>query len=184
MRPHLLCIALSLLSLCVGCASILVPDPSTKTLAQQEQDRAECAAEGARAARDYAWSPLADLVLIRVDREDECLESRGYVSPARVFMHPAPAGGKAADEPPDPVRRCFQQAYAWMGRYDGPVDGRSNVTWTTAQEMYVTEQQVVGDHPDAPSLMHASLQRDLRAIGREADWQACLQEATTPKSSL
>jgi hypothetical protein len=180
MRPHLLCMLLCCLTALVGCASILVPDPSTKSLAAQQQDRDECAAEGVRAAQEYAWSPLADLTLIRIDREDECLESRGYVTTTRVFMHPTSAGGASAEEPPDPIRRCFQQAYAWMGRYDGPIDGRSNVAWTAAQQAYVVEQQVTGDHPRAPGLMHASLRRDLRALGREADWQACLDDAAQP----
>ena len=181
MRPHLLSIVLLCLSVPVGCASILVPDPSTKSPAAQQQDRDECAAEGARAAQEYAWSPLADLTLIRIDREDECLESRGYVTTTRVFIHPAPAGGAASEEPPDPVRRCFQQAYAWIGRYDGPIDGRSNVVWTAAQQAYLTEQQVTSHHPEAPNLMRASLQRDLRALGREADWRACLEDASKPR---
>jgi hypothetical protein len=181
MKSHLLRIVLWCLPALVGCASILVPDPSTKSRVEQQRDRDECAAEGARAAQEYAWSPLADLALIRIDREDECLESRGYVTTTRVFIHPSPSGGAASEEPPDPVRRCFQQAYVWMGRYDGPIDGRSNVAWTTAQQTYLTEQQVTSAHPEAPNLMRASLQRDLRALGRDADWRACLDDVSKPQ---
>ena len=89
MRLHLLAVALIFLMILVGCASILVPDPSTKSLAEQEKDRAECAAVAARAAQDYAWDPLADLEAVRADREAECLESRGYVITTKVYMRPS-----------------------------------------------------------------------------------------------
>jgi hypothetical protein len=167
--------------LLVGCSSILVPDPSTKSLAEQERDRAECAAVGARAAQDYAWNPQADLTTIRADREAVCLESRGYVTSTRVFMRPSPESGQTVYDLPDPVRRCFQQAYAWMGRYDGPIDGHANITWTAAQEAYLTELQVMSDDPHAANLVRDSLQRDLQALGKAADWQACLEEATEPR---
>jgi hypothetical protein len=182
MRLRLMSIVLAFLLLLVGCASILVPDPSSKSLAEQQRDRAECATAAARAAQDYAWSPLADLAAIRADREAECLESRGYVTTTRIYIRSSPAGDQSGlEQPADPVRRCFQQAYAWMGRYDGPIDGRPNVIWTTAQETYLTEQQIMTDHPNAPNLMREALQRDLRALGKAADWQACLKEATEPR---
>lgn len=181
MRSYLMSIVLSFLIILVGCASIMVPDPSTKSLAEQLQDRAECAAVAARAAQDYAWSPLADLAAIRADREAECLESRGYVTTTRISMRPSPEGGQPRQAQPDPVRRCFQQAYAWLGRYDGPIDGRPNVIWTAAQEAYLTEQQIMSSDPNAANLVRESLQRDLRGLGRADDWQACLKEATAPR---
>ncbi len=165
----------------VGCASILVPDPSTKSPAAQQQDRDECAVAAARAAQDYAWSPLADLADIRADREAECLESRGYVTTTRVTMRPSPEGGQPAHTEPDPVRRCFQQAYAWLGRYDGPIDGRPNVSWTAAQQAYLTEYQIMTSHPDTPQLVRVTLQRDLQAVGRADEWRVCLEEATKPQ---
>jgi hypothetical protein len=181
MRRHLLSLALLSLLLPVGCASIMVPDPSTKSLAGQERDRAECAAVGARAARDYGWNPQADLTTIRTNREAVCLESRGYVTTTRVFMRPSPKDGLATYDPPDLVRRCYQQAFAWMGRYDGPVDGRSNVIWTTAQKAYLTEIRVTSGAPNASGLVREKLRQDLQALGKAADWQACLQEATQPR---
>jgi hypothetical protein len=182
MRPHLMSIVMSCLLILVGCASIMVPDPSVKSPAEQQQDRAECAAVAARAAQDYAWSPFADLTAIRATREAECLESRGYVTTTRVTMRPSLEGGQLGQGQPDPVRRCFQQAYAWLGRYDGPIDGRSNVIWTAAQEAYLTEQRIMSNHSDAPNLVRESLQRDLRALGKDGDWQTCLKEATAPRS--
>jgi hypothetical protein len=181
MRLHRTAVALMFLMSLMGCASILVPDPSTKSPAEQQQDRAECAAIAARAVADYAWSPLADLAAIRADREADCLESRGYVTTTRVTMRPSPQGGQPAHTRSDPVRRCFQQAYAWLGRYDGPTDGRANVSWTAAQQAYLTEYQIMSDHPDAPQLVRAALQRDLQAVGKADAWQACLDEATTPQ---
>jgi hypothetical protein len=169
------------LMILVGCSSILVPDPSAKSPAEQQRDRAKCAALAARAAQDYAWDPLADLAAIRADREAECLESRGYVTTTKVTMRPSPEGGQPAHTQADPVRRCFQQAYAWLGRYDGPIDGRPNVIWTAAQQAYLTEHQIMSGHPDAPNLVRASLQRDLQGLGRADDWRACLQEATEPQ---
>ena len=181
MRRHLLGLALLSLMLTVGCASIMVPDPSTKSLAEQERDRAECAAVGARAARDYGWNPQADLTMIRANREAVCLESRGYVTTTRVFMRPSPEDGLATYDPPDPVRRCYQQAFAWMGRYDGPVDGHPNVIWTTAQKAYLTEIRVTSDAPNASDLVRERLRQELQGLGKAADWQACLQEATRPQ---
>ena len=74
MRFHVAVVALMCLMLLSGCASILVPDPSAKSTAEQQQDRHTCAAAAALAAQDYAWDPLADLATIRADREAECLE--------------------------------------------------------------------------------------------------------------
>jgi hypothetical protein len=182
MRVHVAAVALMCLMLLIGCASILVPDPSTKSPAEQQQDRNACAAAATRAAQDYAWDPLADLAAIRADREAECLESWGYVTTTKITMRASPEGGQPAHTQQDPVRRCFQQAYAWLGRYDGPIDGRPNVIWTAAQQAYLTEQQIVGDHPDAPHLVRASLRHNLEALGRADAWQMCLQEATEPKS--
>jgi len=182
MRFHVAAVALMCLMLLIGCASILVPDPSTKSPAEQQQDRNACAAAAARGAQDYAWDPLADLAAIRADREAECLESQGYVTTTKVTMRPSPEGGQPAHTQQDPVRRCYQQAYAWLGRYDGPIDGRPNVIWTAAQQAYLTEQQIVSEHPDAPHLVRETLLRNLQALGRADDWQICLQEATEPKS--
>jgi uncharacterized protein YceK len=181
MRLHRTAVALMVLITLVGCASILVPDPSTKSPAAQQQDRDECAVAAARAAQDYAWSPLADLADIRADREAECLESRGYVTRTRVTMRPSPEGGPPAHIPPDPVRRCFQQAYAWLGRYDGPIDGRPNVSWMAAQQAYLTEYQIMTSDPDTPQLVRATLQRDLEAVGRADEWRMCLEDATKPQ---
>ena len=177
MRVHLTAVALIPLMTLVGCAAILVPDPSTKSPAEQQQDRAECAAVAARAVQDYAWDPLADLKAVGADREAECLESRGYVITTKVYMRPSAAGDQAGQARPDPVRRCYQQAYAWLGRYDSPVDGRENVVWRAAQVAYLTELQVTGSLPDAPNLMQEAIRRDLRALGRADEWQACLQAA-------
>jgi hypothetical protein len=181
MRFHRVAVALLCLMIPGGCASIMVPDPSTKSPVEQQQDRAECAAVAARAVQDYAWNPLADMATIRADQEAECLESRGYVTTTRVTMRPAPEGGQPAQGPPDPVRQCFQQAYAWLGRYDGPIDGRSNVTWRAAQVAYLTELQIMSSHQDAANLVRESLQRDLQTLGRADEWRACLQEATAPR---
>jgi hypothetical protein len=177
MRSHLPAFALILLMILVGCASILVPDPSTKSPAEQEKDRAECAAVAARAAQDYAWDPLADLEAVRVDREAECLESLGYVVTTKVYMRPSEDGGQPRQAQPDPMRRCYQQAYAWLGRYDGPIDGRTNVIWRAAQVAYLTELQITSSRSDAPNLVQEALRRDLRGLGRADEWQACLQEA-------
>src|SRR5262245_12377565 len=133
MNAYLMTMALSLLMVLAGCASITAPDPSAKSPAEQQRDRDECATLAARTAQDYAWDPLADMAAIRRDQEGECLESRGYVTTTKVTMSPSLNGGQPAHTPPDPVRRCFQQAYAWLGRYDGPIDGRSNVSWRAAQ---------------------------------------------------
>ncbi len=181
MRFHLPAVALMFLMIPVGCASIMVPDPSTKSPAEQQRDRAECAAVAARAVQDYAWDPLADMAAIRADQEAECLESRGYVTTTRVTMRPSLAGSEVVQDPLDPVRQCFQQAYTWLGRYDGPIDGHSNVTWRAAQTAYLTELQIVSSHPNAPQLVLQSLQRDLQTLGRTDEWRACLQEATTPR---
>ena len=117
----------------------------------------------------------------RANREAVCLESRGYVTTTRVFMRPSPEDGLATYDPPDPVRRCYQQAFAWMGRYDGPVDGHSNVIWTTAQKAYLTEIRVTSDAPNASELVRERLRQELQGLGKAADWQACLQEATQPQ---
>jgi hypothetical protein len=178
MRLHLLAVAWFLLMIMTGCASILVPDPSTKTLAEQEKDRAECAAVAARAAQDYAWDPLADLDAVRADREAECLESRGYVITTKVYMRPAADGNHSNQAQPDPVRRCYQQAYAWLGRYDGPIDGRMNVSWRAAQVAYLTELQITSSRSDAPYLVQNAIRHDLQSVGRGDEWQACLQDAT------
>jgi hypothetical protein len=181
MRFHRMAIALMFVVMPIGCASILVPDPSSKSPAAQQRDRNECAALAARAVLQYAWDPLADLASIRADQEAECLESRGYVTTTRVTMRASPAGDQLAPSPPDPVRYCFQQAYAWLGRYDGPIDGQSNVAWRAAQAAYLTELQIVSGHPEAPNVVRESLQRDLQTLGRADEWQACLQEAMTPR---
>jgi hypothetical protein len=177
MRVHLTAVALLSLMTLVGCASILVPDPSAKSPTEQQQDRAECAAVAARAAQDYAWDPLAELDAVRADREAECLESRGYVITTKVYMRPSAEGDQPRQAQQDPMRRCYQQAYAWLGRYDGPVDGRANATWRAAQAAYLTELQVTGSHPDAPNLVQEAIRRELRGLGRAAEWQTCLQEA-------
>jgi hypothetical protein len=75
------------------------------------------------------------------------------------------------------VRHCYQQAYTWLGRYDGPVDGRANVIWRAAQVAFLTELQITSSRSDAPSLMQEAIRRDLQGLGREAAWQACLQAA-------
>jgi hypothetical protein len=178
MRIQFIALALISLITLVGCASILVPDPSTKSPAEQQRDRVECAAVAARAAQDYAWDPLADLEAVRTDQEAECLESRGYVITTKVYMRPSAEGNQAGQARPDPVRRCYQQAYAWLGRYDGPVDGRANVIWRAAQVAYLTELQITSSRSGAPNLMQEAIRRDLRALGRADEWQACLQEAT------
>src|SRR5262245_43313308 len=177
MHAHLSAVALIFLMILVGCSSIIVPDPSTKSPDEQQQDRAICVAVAAQAAQDYAWDPLADLEAIRADREAECLESLGYVITTRVYMRPSAEGEQPGQAQPDPVRRCFQQAYAWLGRHDGPVDGRSNVIWRAAQVAYLTELQITTSRSDAPNLMREAIRRDLRALGRADEWQACLQEA-------
>jgi hypothetical protein len=177
MRVHLTAVALISLMTLVGCASILVPAPSAKSPAEQQQDRAECAAVAARAARDYAWDPLAELDAVRADREAECLESRGYVITTKVYMRPSAEGDQPRQAQPDPVRRCYQQAYAWLGRYDGPVDGRANAIWRAAQAAYLTELQITSSRSDAPNLMQDTIQLELRGLGRAAEWQTCLQEA-------
>ncbi len=177
MRVHLSVIALIFLMILGGCASIIVPDPSTKSSAEQEKDRAECAATAARAAQDYAWDPLADLDAVRADREADCLESRGYIVTTKVYMRPSDDGNQSRQAQPDPVRRCYQQAYAWLGRYDGPVDGRANVIWRAAQVAYLTELQITSSRSDASNLVQNAIRRDLHGLGREAEWQACLQEA-------
>jgi hypothetical protein len=79
------------------------------------------------------------------------------------------------------MRRCFQRAYAWLGLYNGPIDGRPNTVWKAAQTAYRTEQQIMSDHPDPLDLERASLQRDLLAQGKAAEWQACVMEATEPR---
>jgi len=177
MHAHLSAVALIFLMILVGCSSIIVPDPSTKSPDEQQQDRAKCVVVAAQAARDYAWDPLADLEVIRADREAECMESLGYVITTRVYMRPSAEGEQPGQAQPDPVRRCFQQAYVWLGRYDGPVDGRSNVIWRAAQVAYLTELQITTSRSDAPNLMREAIRRDLRALGRADEWQACLQEA-------
>jgi hypothetical protein len=177
MRVHLPAVALIFLMVLVGCASILVPDPSTKSPDEQEKDRAECAAVAARAAQNYAWDPLADLEAVRADREADCLESLGYVITTKVYMRPPADGDQPRQAQPDPVRRCYQQAYAWLGRYDGPVDGRANVIWRAAQVAYLTELQITSTRSDAPNLMQEAIRRDLRGLGRADEWEACLQEA-------
>ena len=179
MRLSALLVALMFLTSFIGCASILVPDPSTKSLAEQEKDRSECATAAAQAAQDYAWDPLADLQAVRADREAECLESRGYVITTKVTMRPPADGDSPRQAQPDPVRRCYQQAYAWLGRYDGPVDGRANVIWRAAQVAYLTELQITSSRSDAPNLMRDAIRRDLQGLGRADEWQACLQEAMT-----
>ena len=177
MRLHLLAVTLIFLMILASCASIIVPDPSTKSLAEQEKDRAECAAAAARAAQDYAWDPLADLEAVRADREADCLESRGYAITTKVYMRLSANGDQSSQAQPDPVRRCYQQAYAWLGRYDGPVDGRANVIWRAAQVAYLTELQITSSRSDAPNLMQDAIRRDLQGLGRADEWQACLQEA-------
>jgi hypothetical protein len=177
MRLHLLALPLIFLMILASCASILVPDPSRKSSAEQEKDRAECAAAAARAARDYAWDPLADLEAVRADREADCLEGRGYVVTTKVYMRASVNGDHASQAHPDPVRHCYQQAYAWLGRYDGPVDGQVNVIWRAAQVAYLTELQITSSHADAPNLMQDAIRRDLQGLGRADEWQACLQEA-------
>jgi hypothetical protein len=179
MRRHFAACALISLMIPFGCASILAPDPSTKSPAAQQQDRDECAAAAARAAQDYAWDPLADLTAIRADREAECLESRGYVTTTKVYMRPSAEGNQPEQAKPDPVRRCFQQAYAWLGRYSGAVDGQPHVSWRAAQVAYLAELQITASHADAANLVQEAIWRDLRAQGRANEWQTCLQEATT-----
>jgi uncharacterized protein YceK len=182
MRWHLTVVALTSLVILSGCASILITDATSKSAVEQQQDRDTCATAAARAAVEYAWNPLADLAAIRGDQEDECLGRRGYVTTTRISMRPPPAGPHAAAAPFDPVRRCFQQAYAWLDRYDGPLDGRANMAWTAAQQSYLTELQIMSDHLEASQVVRESLLQDLQARGRADEWQACLQDAMAPHS--
>ena len=167
--------ALLLLMLLVGCTSPMVSVHPPESPAAQQRDRDECAARAARGTQDYAWSPLADLAAIRATREAVCLESRGYRTPPQLSWLPL---GASLQEQPDPMRRCFQHAYTWLGLYNGPVDGRPNTLWQAAQAAYLTERQIMSDHPAALEQERISLQRDLQALGKADEWQACLTDAT------
>jgi hypothetical protein len=167
--------ALMMLMLLVGCASPMVSVHPPESPAAQQQDREDCAAIAARSTQDYAWNPLADLAAIRATREAVCLESRGYRTPPQLSWLPL---GASLQEQPDPMRRCFQHAYTWLGLYNGPIDGRPNTLWQAAQAAYLTERQIMSDHPDTLEQERTSLQRDLQALGKAAEWQACLMEAT------
>jgi hypothetical protein len=178
MHLHRTVVALILPMILVGCSSIIPPDPSAKSPAEQQQDRVKCAAVAARAAQDYAWDPLADLEAVRLDREGECLASLGYMTTTKVYMRPSTDGGQPRPVQPDPVRRCYQQAYAWLGRYDGPVDGQLNVIWRAAQVAFLTELQITSSRPDASNLVQQAIRHDLQALGRAEEWQTCLRDAT------
>src|SRR5262245_3838087 len=138
MHLHCSVIVLMLPIILASCSSILAPDPSTKSPAAQQEDRAKCAVVAARAAQDYAWDLLTDLEAVRLDREAECMASLGYVTTTKVYMRPSLEGEPLRPAQPDPVRRCYQQAYTWLGRYDGPVDGQMNVIWRAAQVAFLT----------------------------------------------
>jgi hypothetical protein len=92
-------------------------------------------------------------------------------------MRPSAEGNQPGPAKPDPVRRCFQQAYAWLGRYSGPVDGQPHVSWRTAQVAYLAELQITSSHTDAVNLVQEAIWRDLQTVGRAHEWQTCLQEA-------
>ena len=168
------CALLAVLML-LGCISPMVSVQPPESPEAQQRDREDCAAIAARATEDYAWNPLADLAAIRATREAVCLESRGYRTPPQLSWLPL---GASLQHQPDPLRRCFQQAYAWLGLYNGPIDGRPNVLWKAAQAAYLTEHQIMSDHPEADDLERVSLQQDLQGLGKSGDWQTCVQEAT------
>jgi hypothetical protein len=177
MRPYLMSGTVVSLMLLVGCTSPMLSVQPPESPAAQQRDRRACATVAAQEAQAYAWNPLADLAAIRATLEAVCLESRGYRTPPQLAGRPLAA---SRQEPPDPRRRCFQQAYAWLGLYDGPIDGRPNMLWTSARAAYLTEQQIMSDQPEARALERASLRRELQALGKAAEWEMCLQGVEKP----
>jgi hypothetical protein len=75
---------------------------------------------------------------------------------------------------PDPIRRCFQQAYTWLGYYDGPLDGRMNAATEDAQHRYLQAKGIPATDPRVSQMMLTAIEADLRRVGREGDWQDCL----------
>jgi hypothetical protein len=75
---------------------------------------------------------------------------------------------------PDPMRRCFQHAYTWLGYYDGPIDGFMTQATQQAQQRYFQTKGISPDTPHAARTLLAVLEADLRRIGRDVAWQDCL----------
>jgi hypothetical protein len=75
---------------------------------------------------------------------------------------------------PDPIRRCFQQAYMWLGYYDGPLDGRMNAAIDHAQQRYLQTKRIPANDPKVSQKLLAAIEADLHGVGREVAWQDCL----------
>jgi hypothetical protein len=75
---------------------------------------------------------------------------------------------------PDPIRRCFQQAYTWLGYYDGPLDGRMNAAIDHAQQRYLQTKRIPANDPKVSQKLLAAIEADPHGVGRELAWQDCL----------
>jgi hypothetical protein len=72
------------------------------------------------------------------------------------------------------MRRCFQQAYTWLGYYEGPINGLMTEVTQQAQLRYFQTKGISTDNPNAAQTLLAVMEADLRRVGRHAAWRDCL----------
>lgn len=78
---------------------------------------------------------------------------------------------------PEAMRRCFQQALFWLGRYQGTVDGRASPAYIKALQSYASDRDLeLMTLETSPSLLR-SLEHALATLGKVEEWQACREGA-------
>jgi hypothetical protein len=78
---------------------------------------------------------------------------------------------------PEAMRQCLQQALSWLGRYQGPVDGRASPAYIEALQAYATDRSLeLMLLETSPSLLR-NLEHALATLGKVEEWQACREGA-------
>ena len=78
---------------------------------------------------------------------------------------------------PEAMRQCLQQALFWLGRYQGPVDGRASPAYIEALQGYADARGLeLRTLETSPSLLR-SLEHALATLGKVEAWQACRERA-------
>jgi hypothetical protein len=78
---------------------------------------------------------------------------------------------------PEAMRQCLQQALFWLGRYQGPVDGRASPTYIEALQAYAADRGVELMILETSPALLRSLEHALATFGKVEAWQACRQGA-------
>jgi hypothetical protein len=91
---------------------------------------------------------------------------------------PAPLNQRSLGEArPEATRQCLQQALFWLGRYQGPVDGRASPAYIEALRAYAAERDVeLSALETSPSLLR-SIEHALATLGKAEAWQACRERS-------